>query len=495
VLTRRLIALVLLVGLLVPATALAVVQPRGASDTGPVLDTPATPAPDDGPRRPRASRAPEAEATPVPRAPDQPPDAVPGRPAITVGYTGDGILAQAPLLLALAAGYFEDAGFEHVDVVRVGDPLDGLLPGDLEFGVTDARAAAAAVARQPGLQAVAGYRNQPADGDYEGDLIVAAPGLVENEPGTVLAFLGAYIRALQALADADSDAVDVLEGTDVAVDPEVAADWAAALSVYAPFDGGFGDVEDDGGLGQLAAYLTDEEGTEPDLDALIAEHTLAIAQLGAGLAPNPLNDLAGPPGITDLSVGQSGAVDGPIARALEAGYFEDAGFDSVEVVDVGEPLLGVLQGELQLGVMDSLDAADGSAQGLPLLALAGHHNYSSDGAYGGDVVVSSADSVAQEASTLSAFLIAYVRALRDLAPDDAGEFAPFDGGFGARDQGGGLGELGTYLESGLGSDVDLDTLIDERVLQYAQAWWGLPANPTAEAGAVAGASAAPEEDG
>jgi hypothetical protein len=360
----------------------------------------------------------------------------------------------------------------------------------------DAREAAAGVAREPGLQIVAGYRNQPADGDYEGDVLVAAPGLVADEPGTVLAFLHAYIRALRDLADADSDAIEILEGTDIAVDPEVAADWATALSVYAPFDGGFGDVEDEDGLGQLAAYLSGEGDDEPDLGALIAEHTLAIAQLGAGVPPNPVNDLAGAPGIADLSVGLSGDVDGPIARALDEGYFEDAGFTSVDVVDVGEPLLGVLQGELQLGVMDSLDAADGSAQGLPLRAIAGHANYTSDGTYGGDLLAASADTVAQEGSTLSAFLIAYVRALRDLAAQESdADFAPYDGGFGARDQGGGLGELRAYLADGLGDDVDLDALVDERVLEYAQAWWGLPANPTAGAAAAAAASAAPEEDG
>jgi hypothetical protein len=57
-------------------------------------------------------------------------------------------------------------------------------------------------------------------------------------------------------------------------------------------------------------------------------------------------------------------------------------------------------------------------------------------------------------------------------------FAPHDGGFGDGAQMGGLGELDAYLREALGAEPELETLVKNRPLEYAQAWWGLPANPT-----------------
>jgi hypothetical protein len=181
---------------------------------------------------------------------------------------------------------------------------------------------------------------------------------------------------------------------------------------------------------------------------------------------------------------------GPIALAAQEGHFADVGLSSVEVVDIEEPLLGVLQGELDFAIVDAADAADGAAQGLPLVALAGHRNRADDGSYGGDVLAVSADFLEQQPATVAAFLSAYVRALQELGvAGDATGFGPFDGGFGDRSQAGGLGELEAYLAQELGSDIELDDLIVAAPLQAAQAWYGLPANPMSPLpGAAADAS-------
>jgi ABC-type nitrate/sulfonate/bicarbonate transport system substrate-binding protein len=257
---------------------------------------------------------------------------------------------------------------------------------------------------------------------------MASPDLVANEPATVIAFLTAYVQALEDLGDADEAlaSLELIEASDLAVDLDVAADWPEALQAFAPFDGGFGSVDDDGGLGELDAYLVGANGEEPNLESIIAQHTLNIAQAWSQLSPNPVTGLAGSPGLTEITVGLplADAAVTPVSVAQDAGYFEDAGFASVEVMDVEQPLLGVLQGELDFGVLDATDAADGVAQGLPLAARAGHRNYAADGTYGGDLLATSADFLGEEGSTVSAFLIAYIRALRDLAGTTGGAFRP-----------------------------------------------------------------------
>jgi hypothetical protein len=95
------------------------------------------------------------------------------------------------------------------------------------------------------------------------------------------------------------------------------------------------------------------------------------------------------------------------------------------------------------------------------------------------VLVTTTDMLADDATTASAFLIAYLQGLADLADSaNATGFAPHDGGFGARDEGGGTAELSAYLAGILDGEPVLDALIDDEVLRFAQSWWGLPANPT-----------------
>ncbi len=185
------------------------------------------------------------------------------------------------------------------------------------------------------------------------------------------------------------------------------------------------------------------------IDGFVAANTLNVAQALLGLPPNPDTGLAGAPGLTEISVGlpMADGAASPILVADEAGYFTEAGFDSVEIIDVEEPLLGVLTGELDFGVTGVADAADGASQGLPMAAIAGHRNYV-DGVYGGDVLIVTADLLQNDPTTATAFLIAYVRGLRDLMDDP--DFAPHDGGFGDRTIGGGTGELDDYL-AGVGT--------------------------------------------
>lgn len=480
--------MVLLLGLLaipMPALGAPDATPR-ADNLGLTFDTPAptraparTPKPTSKPRK-----TPKPTVAPV-ITPALPPIVAltPLRESITVGVPAGDAMSSVPLLLALQAGYFEDAGFADVTLVGTNTVASGLQAGDLEFGVVDALAAADANAADATTRVVAGYQNYSVvDGAYGGSVVLAAPGLVADEPSTVAAFVSAYVRALQDLRDADAPGlVALVEAVDLPLGGLPEADLTDRIATFAPFDGGFGSVDDEGGWGELDAYLgASAEGT-PDLAAVVAQHTLNISQASIELPANPVNDLIGLPGVTDITIGLSASdrTADPLTVALESGYFEEAGFDSVEIMDIEEPLLGVLQGELDFAVVDTIDAADGASQGLPLLAIAGHQNYADDGAYGGDLVAVSADLLDQEGATVSAFLTAYLQALRDL--DDAGDataFAPFDGGFGDRGQGGGRVELGAYLETQLGPGADLGALIDARPLEYAQAWWGLPANPT-----------------
>ena len=227
-------------------------------------------------------------------------------------------------------------------------------------------------------------------------------------------------------------------------------------------------------------------------------------------APTP-----GPGGFTPPTAGQRELTIGYRQRALRGrlpllvaqarGYFQQAGFDLVTFVEVEEPLAGVLAGELDLGVVGTVDAVNGIAQGLPLQVVAGYHNYRGGGeTYGGDVLAATSDLVATDPGTISAFLTAYLRALQDIGDPEAqeailalveaagipvtrdgraeypgrvAEWAPFDGGFGSRSIGGGLGELQTYLTDEIGTVPDLSTVIAWPQLLVAQATQLLPVNP------------------
>lgn len=459
----------------------------------PALATPApTAAPPGAGGEGEPRRTPRPERTPRPTEP--PSVAVkiptPARDYLHIGYSGRGVLAQAPLLVAEQAGYFDDVGLTGVIVVRTGDIIDAVRSGDLDIGAVPSEEAHAAIEDDPSLQIIAGYRNYDyPSGGYRGELLIAAPGVVADEPSTVLAFLNAFLRALQLLGDDEGvqEAYDLVGDTDLVFNMPRDG-WAQNMQAYAPFDGGFGSLKDEGGLGELTRHLGESTAGEVDLDGFIADHTLSIAQISLDQVVNPANALAGPPGVVDITVAMAepDAPGGPITMAMDQGYLADAGFASVELVEADAPLLGVLQGQVEFAVMDTIDVAEATAQGLPLIAIGGHRNYKANGAYGDDVLVASRDLISEEGATVSAFLVAYVRALQELAEQpDTAVYAPYDGGFGDGGVGGGLGEMLDYLGLAAASSVDPARFVALGPLEYAQAWWGLPVNPdlnSAEAG-------------
>jgi ABC-type nitrate/sulfonate/bicarbonate transport system substrate-binding protein len=504
-LTGRVRGIVLMTGLALLLAQLPVQAARQDSAVPAVGSSFDTPAPTPRPTRPQ--RPPDTEKKPKkavkktrktgrpdkPAAVETPPAAAitPLRSSLRVGMPAD-ILGQAPLLLADEAGYFDEAGFDAVTLVPIEDAIADLQAGELDVAVVDVKAAEAAGLAGPPLRAVAGYRNYTGDdGAYGGDALAATSDLVANEPSTVSAFVRAYLRGLRQLDGAKraSKALDTIQDAGVPLDRDQREAWPDAVAAFAPFDGGLGSVRDEGGWGELGEYLTTADGIEPDLDSLVAQPTLNISQASLGSSLNPVGDLGGDPGVTKITVGLPAAAGGsdPISRASEAGYLEDAGFTEIEVMDVEQPLLGVLQGELDFAVIDAVDAADGAAQGLPLVALAGHRNQAADGTYGGDVLAVSADLLEQESSTVAAFLAAYVRALQDIGETGSdASYAPFDGGFGDRSQGGGLAQLDAYVSEALGTEIALEGLVAAGPLQAAQAWYGLPANPASLPSASAG---------
>ena len=368
-------------------------------------------------------------------------------------------------------------------MVQVDDPLADLDAGDLDVAVAASAVAYPATASPAQLRAISGYQNYDAAGGYAGSVLMAQQALIWDEPGTVIAFLSAYIRALQDLADPEgaAEALDILQGTDLAVDPAIAADWTGAVAAYAPFDGGFGSLDDGEGLGELNALLGGNEDTALDFSTFIAADPLAVAQAWLELPANPFNRYIGAPGLSEISVGlpMNDGAPSPVVVADDAGLFAEAGFEFVELLDVEQPLPGVLSGQIDFAVIDAVDAADGVAQGLPLRVIAGHANYSPDGEYGGDVIVVSTDLLENEPSTAAAFLIAYLQGLeRQSDSVNATIFAAHDGGFGSRETDGGLAELRDYLVAELGAEPDMETLIAAAPLHFAQSWSGTPVNPT-----------------
>ena len=230
--------------LLVP-TSLVAAERLPQEDTTPAVDTPA---PRNGPertQRPARTPLPESTATARPQSSGSavPAPVPPDRDTLVVGYYESGVMGQLPLLVAQLAGYFEDAGFAGVTLVEVPSVRRDLQNGDLDFGVVPMPDAYEAFGDDAMTSAVAGYKSYAGKrGRFGGDLLVATPGLVAHEPATVIAFLSAYIRGLQDLAEPDSAAaaLALIEASALAVEPAVAEQWDDEVAVFAPFDGGFG---------------------------------------------------------------------------------------------------------------------------------------------------------------------------------------------------------------------------------------------------------------
>jgi hypothetical protein len=236
----------------------------------------------------------------------------------------------------------------------------------------------------------------------------------------------------------------------------------------------------------------------------------AQAELGLPPNPNPAALGAGHPELLSIAIGVRAAdleSQAPLLWARQRGYFSDAGLVDVVLQESADPLPALGAGELHLGVLDSVSAANAVANGQPIQAVAGYRNYAGEGiAYGGDLIAATTDFVAQNPNAVRAFTTAYIRALQDLRDPASDEelfasaeaaglelsdearsawttrrdsFGDFDGGFGAGDVGGGVEELANWLTTSGAAVPDLATFISWATLNGAQADLGLPANPDA----------------
>jgi ABC-type nitrate/sulfonate/bicarbonate transport system substrate-binding protein len=411
---------------------------------------------------------------------------VAGQRELTVGYRQRGIRGRLPLLVAQARGYFQQAGFDLVNLVEVEEPIAGVLGGELDLGVITTVDAVNGIAQGLPLQVVAGYHNYRDGGDaYGGDVLAATSDLVAADPGTITAFLSAYLRALQDIADpASQEAILALaDAAGIPVTNEGRREYAGRAAEYAPFDGGFGDRGNGGGLGELQAYLTAELDSVPDLSTVIAWPQLLVGQASQVLPSNPISLLLDPPRITLPRVGVPiGDADAslPFTTAQDLDAFTPVGLDGVEIVESETPIAALLAGEVDLAVVSAEELVTSATQGLPVFAVAGHRNVPGADATA-TVLAASSDLLDADPGTVTAVLRAYIAGLQALSGDvespAAQAYAPFDGGFGPADDAGGLGSLAELA----GSESAAAALVAWSSLVVAQTTLNLPANPTAAA--------------
>jgi hypothetical protein len=124
-----------------------------------------------------------------------------------------------------------------------------------------------------------------------------------------------------------------------------------------------------------------------------------------------------------------------LVQAEAAGYLRDAGFTDVRTMQLEEPLPGLLNGTLDLAILDARQAIEAHASGLPIQAVAGHRvaplaeralpSPSADASSSPwdapaspwvavDLVAATTETVTTRPGTVVAFTLAYVRALQDL---------------------------------------------------------------------------------
>lgn len=68
----------------------------------------------------------------------------------------------------------------------------------------------------------------------------------------------------------------------------------------------------------------------------------------------------------------------PLLIALDRGYFTDAGFTDVQLIQADQTLPGLVGGSLNFGIVGALDAAAGAAEGLPIQSASGWQNYTAN---------------------------------------------------------------------------------------------------------------------
>ncbi len=127
--------------------------------------------------------------------------------------------------------------------------------------------------------------------DFGSDLIATNKDWAAANPNTVQAFLSAYIRALADIQDpANADYVFSLgERAGITITDGIRSGWPNDVEYFTPFDGGLGDVTQDGGLGELDAYLKANlpEGVTVDVTQFVDAAPLNAVQAALGLDANP----------------------------------------------------------------------------------------------------------------------------------------------------------------------------------------------------------------
>lgn len=127
--------------------------------------------------------------------------------------------------------------------------------------------------------------------DYGSDMLAVNKDWAAANPNTVRAFLSAYIRGLADIKDLDnaSYVLSLGERAGLTINDGIRSGWPADVANFSPFDGGLGELAEDGGLGQLEAYLAANlpEGTTVDLSQFVDSADLNAVQAALGLPLNP----------------------------------------------------------------------------------------------------------------------------------------------------------------------------------------------------------------
>ncbi|MFO1539071.1 MAG: hypothetical protein ACKOTZ_01300 [Chloroflexota bacterium] len=204
--------------------------------------------------------------------------------------------------------------------------------------------------------------------DFGGDVLVVPASLLAAAPRTIAALLDAYLAGLGALPDPRNDGAltDAARAAGIDVGDDVIAGWPTEIETFRAFDGGLGEPDDAGGLGELGAWAaTNLPAAVPLVDAL-ALAPLHAAQDRAGLARNP--DLASRVPLPDGPITLAVPADDPGA-ALAAVLARGAGPDPVAIALtlVADPAAAVRDGDADLGVVPVTALVPGSG----VVAIAG----------------------------------------------------------------------------------------------------------------------------
>ncbi len=247
---------------------------------------------------------------------------LPEKTSVTIGFSDTSLVGRIALELARARGYLTDAGFQDVTLMQVDAPLPGLLNGSLDFAILDTQQAASGFALGLPVRAIAGHRiSAPAlptasfplpsaePGSGASDLLVTTSAIIQAQPGTVTAFLAAYVRALADLRQLSiapgatqsgattgpsmtpEELLRVAADAGIPIPDALRTDLPQVLAALSP-DGGFGPLTDDGGLGALELALAGDGVVLQGPDGFLWTDGLHLVQRWLHLAEDPAPSVA-----------------------------------------------------------------------------------------------------------------------------------------------------------------------------------------------------------